>query len=319
MNDVRVAVGICTYHRPQSLRRLLGSLAHIELGQLAAENVCLFVVDNDPQLENAEICRVAADQLSITLQYVEETRAGVTNARNTVVEKALDWGADFLSFIDDDDIPRPNWLQQLLYKQSVADADLVFGSWRAAKDTPEWAVRAGIFRDPTRNKAIGGAGRYGLPICASTCNVLASRQILEKLTAIGDVFDHRFRFSGGEDKDFFIRARQQGAVLASADDSIINLSYEAERFQARGLLRRGFKGGCSQAGMARVYGNPGKIAQIVVKAGFKLILVGLSLPLTLVHKPLFLHHVYRLGKSAGVLYSLTTQRAINYYAKGGGP
>ena len=97
---------------------------------------------------------------------------------------------------------------------------------------------------------------------------------------------------------------------------IINLSYEAERFQARGLLRRGFKSGCSQAGMARAYGGTGKMPKMLLKALAKLVLVALTFPFTIFHKPMFLHHVFRLGKSAGVLYSGVTQRTMNYYAKG---
>ncbi len=308
---------ICTYHRPEPLRRLLQSLRHIEHAGLAADQIAVFVVDNDPQSENAEICEQAAQSLEFKLLYVPEPEPGVTYARNTAVASALDWGADFVSFIDDDDIPRSGWLAELLQQQAQTGADLIFGSWRTAEDTPEWASRAGIFRDPTRNKALGGgSGRYGLPVCASTCNVMVSRNILEQLSAIGPVFDHRFKFSGGEDKDFFIRARELGAILTSADKSIINLSYEAERYRARGLLQRGFKCGCSQAGMARVHGSRQRVAKMLAKAVIKIPLVLLTLPFTCVHTPWLLNHLYRLGKSYGVLYASLTRRSFNYYAKG---
>ncbi len=312
----RVAVGICTYHRPRQLERLMLALQQLDLGDIPADQLRIFVIDNDPQAENAAICERANGALPFTIEYREEANSGVTYARNHAAAAALAWGADFLAFIDDDDIPRPDWLLRLLEQQSATGADLVFGSWRPAADTPEWALRAGIFRDPSRFKALGGAGRYGLPNCASTCNVMASRRILEKLDSQGDVFDHRFRLSGGEDKDFFIRARESGATLASADDSIIDLSYEAERFEAKGLLRRGFKGGCSQAVMARTYGSLGKRVVMISKAAVKIVLVALTLPLTLVHRPLMLHHLYRLGKCAGVLHALSAKQAFNYYARG---
>jgi len=315
---MKVAICICTYHRTESLQRLLESFVNIELGELGAADVTVIVIDNDPMEENALLCQRLTPQLPIALKYVEEHRAGVTHARNTAIEQALALGADFVSLIDDDDIPQANWLLKLLQHQAETGADLVFGSWQADPDMPDWAAKSGIFRDPDRAKNVAASGRYGLPAYASTCNVMASRDILQRLSEQGPVFNHNFMYSGGEDKDMFIRARALGAKLESADDSIIHLCHQPERYAARGLLRRGFKCGCSQVGMARAHGNLERTLQLRMKALLKLPLVVLTLPFTLFSRGTFLAHVYRIGKSSGVLYAAFTGRAINYYARGDG-
>ena len=144
---------------------------------------------------------------------------------------------------------------------------------------------------------------------------MVGRDILLQLQEQGPVFNHDFMYSGGEDKDMFIRARKLGARLESANDSVIHLCYERERYEPRGLLRRGFKCGCSQVGMARAHGKLERTLQLRIKALFKLPLVALTLPLTIFSRRMFLAHLFRLGKSSGVLYSAFTGRAINYYAR----
>jgi succinoglycan biosynthesis protein ExoM len=313
---VSVAICICTYQRTDKLRRLLEILKQVELGTLPASAVTVIVVDNDPQEANAALCREMAAQLPIALLYLEEPRSGVTHARNSGIQKALELGADFVALIDDDDIPEADWLLKLLQRQATTNADLVFGVWQQDPDMPDWVRKSKIFRDPDKSKNIASSGRYGLPSYASTCNVMAGRDILLRLSEQGPVFSHNFMYSGGEDKDMFIRARKLGAKLESAEDSVIHLCHHSERYAAKGLLRRGFKCGCSQVGMARTHGKPDRIMKLQIKSLLKLPLVVLTLPLTIFSRGLFLAHVYRIGKSSGVLYAAFTGRTINYYARG---
>ncbi|MFB3077670.1 MAG: glycosyltransferase family 2 protein, partial [Lysobacterales bacterium] len=286
------------------------------LGEFDAVAVTAIIVDNDPLEQNARLCRQLAPQLPIALNYVEEPRSGVTHARNTAIEQALAQGADFVALIDDDDIPQADWLLKLLERQAETGADLVFGTWQTDPDMPGWALKSGIFRDPDKAKNIASSRRYGLPAYASTCNVMAGRDILVRLSELGPVFNHNFMYSGGEDKDMFIRARSLGAKLESADASIIHLCHQPERYAPRELLRRGFKCGCSQVGMARAHGNLERTLQLRIKALLKLPLVVLTLPLAIFSKAMFLAHLCRIGKSSGVLYAAFTGRAINCYARG---
>jgi succinoglycan biosynthesis protein ExoM len=313
--DLRVAVCVCTHRRSQGLTRLLVAMQDIDLSGYNPGSVELIIVDNDPNPETAAICRRAAPRLPIALHYAEEPEAGITHARNRGVAVALERGSDFVAIIDDDDQPQPDWLIQLLDRQAVTDADLVFGTWVLDTHMPQWARESGIFRSPIKAKHQNKGGRYGLPGCASTCNVLAGRDILERVATTGEIFSHDFRYSGGEDKDFFIRAHALGANLASADMSVVHRRHEPERYTVTGLFQRGFNCGCSKVGMARSHGDR--------KRGFRLLGIALSklamslilLPFSIFSRRFFMHNLYRMAKACGVLYKACTGRSINYYSR----
>ena len=143
--DARVAICVCTHSRSQGLTRLLVSLQDIDLSGYNPDAVELIVVDNNPDPEIRAICERAAPRLPVSVHYTTEPRSGITFARNRAVEVALERGADFVAFIDDDDQPKSDWLIQLLDRQSVTGADMVFGTWVLDSLMPQWARDSGIF------------------------------------------------------------------------------------------------------------------------------------------------------------------------------
>ncbi len=134
------------------------------------------------------------------------------------------------------------------------------------------------------------------------------------MAAAGPVFSHAFRHSGGEDKDFFLRARDMGAQLASAENSVIHRNHDPERFTARELYRRGFKNGCSRANLARSHGSLARRLWLLVAALGKLLGAIVLLPFTVWSRARLNHGLYRMGKASGVLYASLTGRSIHYYA-----
>jgi succinoglycan biosynthesis protein ExoM len=313
--DLRVAICVCTNSRSQDLSQLLVALEEIDLRGYNPESVELIVIDNNPNEETEGTCRQAAPRLPIKIHYTQEPQAGITYARNRAVAVALERGADFVAFIDDDDQPRPDWLIRLLDRQTITNADLVFGTWILDTDMPQWARDSGIFRSPNKSKESQKSGRYGLPHSASTCNILAGRDILERVATTGPVFSHTFRFSGGEDKDFFIRAQALGANLASTDSSVIHRNHEPARYTALGLLKRGFKNGCSQVSMARSHGDKRRLLTLLFNACLKFNMSLILLPFSIFSRGFFMHNLYRMAKASGVLYTTVTGRSIKYYSR----
>jgi glycosyltransferase involved in cell wall biosynthesis len=311
----RVAICICTHNRAEVLKRLLLTLMDIELGSYDPAGVELIVIDNNPNSATRDICEQTGSSLPINVHYTTEPEAGITHARNRAVAVALERGAEFLAFIDDDDVPQPDWLQQLLKRQQETGADLVFGSWVLDEQMPDWARESGIFRSPTKTKQDKKGGRYGLPDCASTCNLLVSKNILLRVGEVGPVFSHAFCNSGGEDKDFFIRAHHMGASLASAENSIIHRIHGPERYTARGLIKRGFKNGCSQVNMARYHGDGNRMLKLLSTALAKMLISLIVLPFSIFSKSTFMHSLYRMAKAGGVLYTTITGRSIKYYSR----
>jgi len=311
----RVAICVCTHNRAEVLKRLLLALRDIELGEYDPAGVELIVIDNNPNSATRDICEQTGASLPINVHYTTEPEPGITYARNRAVAVALERGAEFIAFIDDDDEPRSDWLLQLLRRQQASGADLVFGSWVLDQQMPDWARDSGIFRSPEKTKQDKKGGRYGLPDCASTCNLLVSKNILLQVGAKGPIFSHAFCNSGGEDKDFFIRAHNMGASLASAEKSVIHRIHEPWRYTARGLIRRGFKNGCSQVSMARYHGDGKRMLKLLSTALAKFLISLIVLPFSVFSKATFMHSLYRMAKAGGVLYTTITGRSIKYYSR----
>jgi glycosyltransferase involved in cell wall biosynthesis len=313
-SDPRVALCVCTHNRAEVLKRLLLTLRDIELQDYDPASVDLIVIDNNPNSATRDICELTGRSLTINVHYTTEPEPGITHARNRAVAVALERGADFVAFIDDDDVPNTDWLLRLLQRQEATGADLVFGSWVLDEQMPDWARESGIFRSPTKTKQDKKGGRYGLPDCASTCNLLVGKDILLRVAEVGPVFSHAFCNSGGEDKDFFIRAHNMGASLASAENSIIHRVHGPERYTARGLIRRGFKNGCSQVNMARYHGDGTRRLKLLFAALAKMTISLIIMPFSIFSKATFMHSLYRVAKAAGVLYTTITGRSIKYYS-----
>jgi glycosyltransferase involved in cell wall biosynthesis len=314
--DQRVAICVCTHSRTDVLLRLLDSLRTIEFNGYDPATIELIVIDNDPNTNTRVICEQAAPEMPIAIYYTREPVSGVTYARNHAVNVALERGADLVAFIDDDDQPQPDWLIRLLERQRATGADLVFGSWVLDENMPAWAQKSGLFRSPTKSKeGKKGGGRYGLPTCASTCNLLAGREILQRVGEAGPVFSHAFCNSGGEDKDFFLRAQDMGASVTSAELSIVHRKHGPERYTAMGLLRRGFKNGCSGVSMARRHGDSKRLLKLLGINVTKLTISLILLPFTIFSRPLFMHSLYRMAKACGALYTTFTGRSFKYYSR----
>lgn len=311
----RIAICVCTYNRPQYLTRLLVALQDVDLSGYNPQSVELIVIDNSPNPETEAICQRAAPRLPISIHYTTEPEAGITFARNRAVAVALERGAEFVSFVDDDDQPQSDWLIQLLDRQAITQADMVFGTWILDAEMPQWARESGLSRSPVKARQKKKSRRYGLPGCASTCNVLIGRDILERVGASGDVFSHRFCNSGGEDKDFFIRAQALGAHLASADMSLIKRIHEPERYTVRGVLKRGFKSGCSQVNMARTHGQRPQVLRLLTIALAKLSISLLLLPFSIFSRGFFMHGLSRMARAVGVLYTIVTGHSLRYYPR----
>lgn len=314
-HHIPVAICVCTHNRAEVLKRLLLTLKDIDLNGYDPKAVELIVIDNNPNSATRDICELTGRSLPIRVHYTTEPEAGITYARNRAVAVALERGAKLIAFIDDDDVPRSDWLTHLLDRQTATGADLVFGSWVLDEQMPDWARDSGIFRSPSKTKQDKKGGRYGLPDCASTCNLLVGKDILLKVGATGPIFSHAFCNSGGEDKDFFIRAHHLGASLASAENSIIHRIHGPGRYTAYGLIRRGFKNGCSQVNMARYHGDGARMFRLLATALSKLLISLIILPFTVFSRAKFMHSLYRVAKASGVLFTTLTGRSIKYYSR----
>jgi len=303
---MRVVVCICTYKRSELLERLLLSLQHMQLGELDPKDFRALVVDNYPDDGRARVvCERVCGQLPVELEYVEESRQGRPFARNRAVEEALGRDADFIAFIDDDDLPEPDWLLRLIEKQRETQADIVYGTERqvGTAEWPAWFKQSPLFDTGDREQYT----KYGTPKGVSTYNVLISRAVIERARTNGHVFSSEFARFGGEDTDFFIRAARSGATLARAEKSVINREYEPSRLTVRGSLQEALRLGSSNMFLLRRHGTSAQISYRRNKALKKIALGLVKLPLCPFSRVSLMRNLFSLSRELGTLRA--------YYAK----
>lgn len=229
----RVAVCVATFRRPRQLAELLESLG-AQRAPLAGR-VWVCVVDNDADASARAVVEAARPRLPYEVDYAVEPRRNIALARNRGVARALEMGAEWVAFIDDDEVARPGWLQALLAAQARFAADAVSGPVRPrlAADAPGWAERGGFFALPMPPA--------GTPLgTAATNNALVSRRLL---AAVPGPFDPAFGLTGSSDSLFFTRCARQGARLVAAPDAVVEEAVPAARARAGWVLRRAFRVG----------------------------------------------------------------------------
>lgn len=232
-DQTELCVCICTFRRPQLLRRLLDALLQQDL---PAELWQVAVVDNDPQNSARDLLQAYQTHFDGRLLWVHENRANISLARNAVINLTH---SHWLALIDDDELPGPDWLSRLLACQRQYQADLVFApvtpEYGAA--IPSWIIRGGYFE--RRRLATGSRINHQ---DARTGNVLIRRAILKQIAAT-EYFDPAFGRTGGEDSMLFRRVAALGASMVWCDEAAVTEEVPLERATAKWLLQRSYRTG----------------------------------------------------------------------------
>jgi len=232
--QLRVSICIPTYRRGGSLRQLLSGVRELSFCKVPPPDIRIFVVDNDASESARETCQSA--RLPWQLKYVVEPRRGIAQARNRAIREST--GADFVAFIDDDEVPVSSWLDELLWTRAASGADVVCGPVlpNFAGDVPEWVRTGGFFDRETYHSDSSPDG------CRSG-NVLIHRSVFDTV----EMFDERFGLTGGEDTQFFLRVRLAGHTIAASHEAAVYEGVSTARANLRWVLRRAYQSGNSWA------------------------------------------------------------------------
>jgi glycosyltransferase involved in cell wall biosynthesis len=227
-----IAVCICTFRREPTLTALLQAIGRLELAGLDAERIRIVLVDNDHAGSAEHVARRLGDSLPCAIRYRIEPRRGIPFARNTAVREA--GPVDFIAFIDDDEVPEPQWLAELVRVQRLSGAAIVTGPVLPLLPTPapRWA-RAGGFYERPRHRT-GERLDY-----ARTSNVLIAARVFG---GHAEPFSPRFVL-GGEDTHFFMRAHRESHAIVWADGARVHESVSGDRVRLGWLLRRAYRRG----------------------------------------------------------------------------
>lgn len=231
-SQLKVAICVATFKRRKLLRRLLIGVSRLDFRKLPVPEITVIVVDNDVSRSAEEVC--AEIQLPWPKKYVVESQRGLANVRNRAVFEA--GNPDFIAFLDDDEVPTPFWLDELLSTYFKFDADVVAGPVFAdyAPDVPNWVVGGDFFVRATFPTG------HSMDKCSSN-NVLIRRVVFDRVSSFSD----NFELTGAEDTEFFMRVRRAGFKIVWANDAIVHEAISATRANFGWLLRRSYRLGNS--------------------------------------------------------------------------
>lgn len=224
-----VAICACTYRRPEGLAALLAGLARQQFAAEPSPGLHVVIADNEGSEEVRLLCERFRAETGIPLTYVHEPQRGISYARNACLD-SLPPDCEVFAFIDDDEVPDPDWLQRLLEAQRRTGADVVQGPVVPVfeADAPRWLVDGGFLGWPRRNWR-GTRPEFvedqELPE-AYTNNVLVRRAAI---AGLGLRFDPDFALAGGGDSHFFQALHAAGSRIVYAPGAIVRESVPAER------------------------------------------------------------------------------------------
>ncbi len=202
-----ISVVIPTYRRPEALARCLDALAVQTFSEREFE---VIVVDDGSGAPPHAVVERMASRLTITLLTREHGGPGA--ARNTGVAAAR--GAR-IAFVDDDCLPEPDWLTELVRVSALHDHALVAGR-------VENALIGNPFAEASQLLTSWLVQWYSHPdryarLTFTTNNMLFAREQFESLGG----FDTTSLADTAEDRDLCDRWRVRGWPLVRARDAVV--------------------------------------------------------------------------------------------------
>jgi glycosyltransferase involved in cell wall biosynthesis len=221
-----VTVCICTYRRPEQLRRLLSALSKQDTRGRFSYSIV--VADNDRGESARSVVRESAATASVPVMYRVEPDQNIARARNCALEGAA---GDYVAFIDDDEFPASDWLARMIEACEAFRAGGVLGPVRPFFDEtpPAWLVRSRLCERPEYPTGTALHWRQ-----TRTGNALVRRTILDGIPV---PFRPEFG-SGGEDQDFFRRLMECGHRFVWCNEAPVYETVPRERRRRRYFLKR---------------------------------------------------------------------------------
>jgi succinoglycan biosynthesis protein ExoM len=220
-----ICVCICTYKRPDFLKRLLTELDGQDTGGLFTYSIV--VADNDEAQSARPVVNAFNAASAIRAKYSVEPRQNIALTRNKAVENAH---GDFIAFIDDDEFPIKGWLLTLFNACNEYGVDGVLGPVNRHFDEPppKWILKGDFYSRATYPTGFVIDWRKG-----RTGNVLIKRSIFPTNEP---PFNSEFR--NGEDQDFFRRMIERGHTFIWCKEAVAYEVVPPIRWKRSFMLRR---------------------------------------------------------------------------------
>jgi succinoglycan biosynthesis protein ExoM len=310
----RIAVAVATRRRPRMLADLMQSFLALDVPQGA--ELVFVVVENDDEMRIAETVETFEKRSGWRAMAVLEPRPGISHARNTAMDAAREVGADWLAFVDDDELVRHDWLRILWAGAREAEAQLAGGPLKpvapkaGCSDDEEHVLRYLVAAAAKNDARKVVAARTGKRFDLATNNWIVDLAALE---AHGLRFDPEYGLSGGEDTDLSRRAHAAGLTLAWVKGAIVTEEVPPERLTTAYLFERSRHQSITKLHLAchaaRGSAKLSAVVQIAAKTCVGAVRIAVSPVLGRYH---YYSGVRSLGIAAGFLAGLRGARQEQY-------
>ncbi len=211
------------------LIRCLRSIC-INIVEDVSETDCFVViVENDiAPRSKGMIDEVCSNFPQVDYYYEYEPSVGIPIARNKSIEICLENEAEWVAFVDDDEVLEAGWVGAMVRAVNTLEADALTGPVHSLPTStpPAWWEAPYSFQRQ-RGELLETAGTGNTLI---NCRWLAGGSALR--------FDESLRFTGGSDSEFFYRFTDLGGQLKWVDDAIVTETLPAARMTMRWSLNR---------------------------------------------------------------------------------
>lgn len=238
----KLIVAFCTYNRAARLPALVNALRQ----QTCPLPFEILAVNNNSQDNTLAVLEQLAREPGANLRYVTEIEPGIVPARNRAIEECL--GADYMLFLDDDELPRPGWLIAAHNALTQDGAACVGGRVAvnfAPNPRPPWLgdELLGFLAEVDYGAAPFWIKDTSTPLW--TANVAYRMAIFRADPELR--FDARYNrqgnIGGGEDAMMFRRLLEQGVQMRYAPDMLVEHFVEPWRLQRSYFLKLHYAAG----------------------------------------------------------------------------
>jgi len=215
------------------LEMVLESLVHLKVPEKT--DVQMILCDNGSLRETKEIVQGFEKRLPFKVIFLKEEATGIVYMRNRILEKAINIGAAFLAFLDDDEEVDQNWLVRLDQVRVKFSAQVVQGNVQQQFPVVPNLDLLTKFFPGSFDKNTGDELND-----AYTNNVLFD---LSLVRLHGLRFNNRFNLTGGSDSFFFSQLKEKGARIVFAKDAVVTETIPISRANIEWVLFRFYRNG----------------------------------------------------------------------------
>lgn len=230
---MKVVVALCTRERPRMLQECICSIQKLKLPENWKLHLVVVENGNQPNCEERIVNQLKTTP-HIGYTYKLEREIGISSARNTSIEEALNSDPDWIAFIDDDEQVPEEWLINFNTAMQMESADAYTGPVERVltEEAPIW------YKSSTKLNY----KNLSILDTAATNNTLANANLFNGVK-MNLRFDESLNFSGGEDIKLFTTVSNNGGVIRFVADTLVYEYRTSQRTRISWLIKGEYQAG----------------------------------------------------------------------------